>query len=355
MKIYAVIMAGGVGSRFWPRSKEKSPKQLLKIFGDNTMIQDTVNRLKGLVDTEDVFVITNKIQRPEIIKQLPGVPEENIIEEPFGRNTAACIGLASIIIERKTKDGVTIILPADHIINEREEFHKTLKSAAEFAYKSKGLVTIGIKPGRPETGYGYIQVDEKKVSDNIFPVFTFAEKPNYATAVRFLESGDFYWNSGMFIWRVDSILEEIDMYLPDLGEGLKAIKKDLTKPELPVTLSNIYGQLKSISIDYGIMEKSKRVFLTKGTFSWSDVGSWEEVYNLTGKDENGNSKIGNIFSEMVVDSYIYSPDKFTAVLGVDNLIIINSEDALLICRRDQSQNVKKIVEHLKVNKLTEYL
>ncbi|HKJ80935.1 MAG TPA: mannose-1-phosphate guanylyltransferase, partial [Ignavibacteriaceae bacterium] len=264
MKIYAVIMAGGVGSRFWPRSTEKTPKQLLKIFGENTMIQDTVNRLKGLVEAENVFVITNKIQRPEIINQLADVPDENIIEEPFGRNTAACIGLASVIIQQKTQDGVTIILPADHIITEKEEFHKTLKNAAEFAYNSKGLVTIGIKPSRPETGYGYIQVDEKKISENIYSVLTFAEKPNYATAVRFIKSGDFFWNSGMFIWRVDTILEEIDMYMPELGEGLNKIKKDLDKPDLPDIVSSIYGQLRSISIDYGIMEKSKRVFLTKG-------------------------------------------------------------------------------------------
>ncbi len=355
MKIYAVIMAGGVGSRFWPRSTKKMPKQLLKIFGENTMIQDTIERLSGLVEDESIFVITNKLQRPEIIRQLPHIPEENIIEEPFGRNTAACIGLASIIIQEKTKDGVSIILPADHIIKEKDEFHKTLKTAAEFAYKSKGLVTIGIKPTRPETGYGYIQIDEKHVSHNVYNVLTFAEKPNYATAVRFLDSGDFLWNSGMFIWRVDSILEEINQYLPDLNEGLEHIRENINKPDFSDTLTNIYGQLKSISIDYGVMEKSQKVYLTKGTFSWSDVGSWEEVYNLSKKDENGIAKVGDVFTDMVVDSYIYSPDKFAAVIGVDNLIIINSKDALLICRRDQSQNVKKVVDHLKVNKLTEYI
>ncbi|HKI78564.1 MAG TPA: mannose-1-phosphate guanylyltransferase [Ignavibacteriaceae bacterium] len=355
MKIYAVIMAGGVGSRFWPRSKEKTPKQLLKIFGDNTMIQDTVNRLNGLVENENIYVITNKIQKPEIVNQIKNVPDENIIEEPFGRNTAACIGLASIIIGEKTKDGITIILPADHIIKEKEEFHRTLKNAAKFAYESKGLVTIGIKPTRPETGYGYIQVDDKNVSENISSVLTFAEKPNYATAVRFLESGDFFWNSGMFIWRVDSILEEINSYMPDLGDGLLKIKKEVNSKDYSTVLNNVYGQLKSISIDYGIMEKSKRVFLTKGNFSWSDVGSWEEVYNLSKKDENGIATVGDVYSEMAVDSYIYSPDKFTAVLGVDNLIIINTDDALLVCRRDQSQNVKKIVDYLKINKLNKHL
>ena len=355
MKIFAVIMAGGVGSRFWPRSTEKSPKQLLQIFGDNTMIQDTVERLNGLVENEDIYVITNKMQRQEAVNQLKNVPAENIIEEPFGRNTAACIGLASVIIQKKSKDGVTIILPADHIIKEKNEFHKTLKAAAEFAYESKGLLTIGIKPTRPETGYGYIQIDEEHVSDNIYSVLSFAEKPNYATAVRFLESGDFMWNSGMFIWRVDTILEEIHQYLPDLHEGLEKIKEHIDKPSFSNTLTNVYGQLKSISIDYGIMEKSQKVYLTKGAFSWSDVGSWEEVFNLSKKDENGIAKVGDIFTDMVVDSYIYSPDKFAAVIGVDNLVIINTKDALLICRRDQSQNVKKVVEHLKVNKLTKYL
>jgi mannose-1-phosphate guanylyltransferase len=355
MKIYAVIMAGGVGSRFWPRSKEKTPKQLLKIFGDNTMIQDTVKRLKGLVEDENIYIITNKIQKPEIVSQLDHIPEENVIEEPFGRNTAACIGLASVIIGEKDKDAVTIILPADHIIKDIDVFHKTLKNAAEFADKSKGLVTIGIPPTRPETGYGYIQIDDTHVDNNIYKVLTFAEKPNYSTAVRFLESGDFMWNSGMFIWRTDVILEEIKLLMPDLYEELEVIKKHVGKPDFDKTVFNSYGQFKSISIDYGIMEKSKRVFLTKGEFSWSDVGSWEEVYQLSGKNNDGNSLNGNIYAERTIDSYIYSPEKFTAVIGAENLIIINTDEALLICRRDNCQDVKKVVDYLKINKLTEYL
>ena len=355
MKMYAVIMAGGVGSRFWPRSKEKTPKQLLRIFGENTMIQDTVGRLKGFVEDENIFVITNKIQKPEIVRQLDHVPEENIIEEPFGRNTAACIGLASVIIQKKDKDAVTIILPADHIIKDIDVFHSTLRNAASYADESRGLVTIGIPPSRPETGYGYIQIDDSQKKHNIFKVLTFAEKPNYATAVRFLESGDFMWNSGMFIWRADVILEEIKLLMPDLYEELEVINKAVGKPDFEKTVFNAYGQLKSISIDYGIMEKSKKVCLTKGEFSWSDVGSWEEVYQLSGKNKDGNALNGNVYTERTVDSYIYSPDKFTAVIGAENLIIINTEEALLICRRDNCQDVKKVVDYLKINKFTEHL
>ncbi len=355
MKLFAVIMAGGVGSRFWPRSKKKTPKQLLKIFGDQTMIQATVNRLTGLVAKENIYVITNELQRPEVVNQLSEVPLENIIEEPFGRNTAACIGLASVIIKAKEPDAITIVLPADHIIKDEEKFKHTLLNAARYANDSRGLVTIGITPTRPETGYGYIQINDKQVAENIFPVYTFAEKPNYATAVRFVESGDFLWNSGMFIWRTDVILDEIKNLMPDLYEGLVSIEKSLTSSNFKEELKSVYAQLKKISIDYGIMEKSSKVFLTKGSFNWSDVGSWEEVYQLSEKNENGNATVGKVYTNMVNDSYVYSPEKITAVIGVDNLIVIHHEDTVLICRRDKAQNVKEIVDYLKMNKMDEYL
>lgn len=355
MKIYAVIMAGGVGSRFWPRSKKKLPKQLLKIFGDRTMIQSTVDRLSGMIENENIYVITNQLQRDEVLKQLDGIPSENIIDEPFGRNTAACIGLASVIINKKDPDAVTVVLPADHIIREKDKFIETIENAAKFAFQSKGLVTIGINPTRPETGYGYIQINDKEVSNNIHKVYTFAEKPNYATALRFLESGDFLWNSGMFIWRVDTILDEIKNLMPDLYEGLIRIQNHISEPNFREELINVYGQLKKISIDYGIMEKSSKVFLTKGMFTWSDVGSWEEVYQLADKNESGNALVGKVFTDMVTDSYVYSPDKMTAVIGLDNIIVINHDDTVLICRRDKAQNVKEIVDFLKINKMDEYL
>lgn len=355
MEIYAVIMAGGVGSRFWPRSKERKPKQLIRIFGDNTMIQDTVKRLDGLVDPKNIFVITSKVQKPRVIMQLPELPLENIIDEPFGKNTAACIGLASVFIKAKNNEAVVVTLPSDHLIKDDEEFRKCLKNAAEFANESKGLITIGIKPNRPETGYGYIQFDEKEISNNIHKVLTFAEKPNLETARSFIESGDFLWNAGIFIWRVDVILDAIKTFLPDLHEGLIEIETSIGTPEFDKQLINVYGQLKSISIDYGVMEKAQNVYLTKADFYWNDVGSWEAVYEVTEKDDDGNALVGDVYTEKTFGSYIFSPKKFVATIGVENLIIIDTQEALLICNRENAQEVRQIVEYLKMNKRSELI
>lgn len=355
MEIYAVIMAGGVGSRFWPRSKERKPKQLIRIFGDNTMIQDTVKRLDGLVDPKNIFVITSKVQKPRVIMQLPELPLENIIDEPFGKNTAACIGLASVFIKAKNNEAVVVTLPSDHLIKDDEEFRKCLKNAAEFANESKGLITIGIKPNRPETGYGYIQFDEKEMSNNIHKVLTFAEKPNLETARSFIESGDFLWNAGIFIWRVDVILDAIKTFLPDLHEGLIEIETSIGTPEFDKQLINVYGQLKSISIDYGVMEKAQNVYLTKADFYWNDVGSWEAVYEVTEKDDDGNALVGDVYTEKTFGSYIFSPKKFVATIGVENLIIIDTQEALLICNRENAQEVRQIVEYLKMNKRSELI
>lgn len=355
MDLFVVIMAGGVGSRFWPRSKQEAPKQLIKIFGENTMIQDTVKRLDGLVKMENVLVITNQIQQPKVIEQLVDVPKENIIAEPFGKNTAACIGLASILIHKKSPNAITIILPADHLIKDKDEFQETIKNAASFADSSDSLVTIGIKPTRPETGYGYIQFIDNEDVKGIYKVQTFAEKPNLSTAKRFVESGDFLWNSGMFIWKTSTILNEISTYLPELHEGLLEIEKSIGTDKFDEVLTNVYGQLANVSIDYGIMEKSSKVFLTKGEFSWSDVGSWEEVYQLSSKNNDGNSESGDIYTENTLDSYIFSPKKFTAVVGLENIIVIDTKDALLICNRENAQDVKHIVDYLKMNKKDELL
>ena len=355
MELYAVIMAGGVGSRFWPRSREKKPKQLIRIFGDNTMIQDTVNRLEGLIPNDRILIITNKVQKLRIKEQLPQIPPENIIDEPFGKNTAACIGLASVIISRKNSDAVSIVLPSDHLIKDTQEFQNNIIAAAEFAYESKGLVTIGIKPNRPETGYGYIQFNDEQEGKQIHKVLTFAEKPNLETAKRFVDAGDFLWNSGMFIWRVDSILKEIKKYLPDLFYGLEEIKTAIGTPDFERILTNVYGQLKSISIDYGVMENSSIVYITRSTFDWNDVGSWEAVYELSSKDQDQNAFVGDVYTLKTTGSYIYSPQKFAAVIGMENSVVINTNDALLICNRDKVQDVKLVVDYLKMHQKTDLI
>ncbi len=355
MELFAVIMAGGVGSRFWPRSKEKKPKQLIRIVGDNTMIQDTVKRLEGLVANDHIYVVTNKVQKLRVKEQLPQIPEENIVDEPFGKNTAACIGLASIILKVKNEKAIMITLPADHLIKDDEEFRNCLSTAAAYAYNTNGLVTIGITPTRPETGYGYIQFDEKNIDKNIHKVLTFAEKPNISTARKFIESGDFLWNSGIFIWRVDAILEEMKQYLPDLYDGLLSIEETIGTKDFERQVVNVYGRLKSVSIDYGIMEKSNNVYLSKADFYWNDVGNWEAVYEISEKNDEGNAIVGDVYTANTFSSYIFSPRKFTAAIGVENLIIINTNDSLLICNRNNAQDVRNVVEHLKLNNRTELI
>ncbi len=359
--IYAVIMAGGVGSRFWPRSREKNPKQLLEIVGEGSMIQHTVRRIKPLVEEKNIFVVTNKLQKNAIVKQLPNIPVENIIVEPVGRNTAPCIGLAALFIERLDPKGTMIVLPADHIIANEEEFLRVLNVSSTVAQITSALVTIGIQPTHPETGYGYIQVKDKAeetASVNIAGVYevkTFAEKPNYATAIKFLESGDFYWNSGMFIWRADVILSEIQKNLPELFTQLMNLQDSIGTPLFDHNLEQTYGEVRGISIDYGVMEKASRVYVVKGDFGWNDLGSWDEVNRISPKDETGNYLNGKILQVNSKNSYVHTADKLVALVGVEDLIVINTPDALLICKKGVSQDVKEIVDSLRRKQMNEYL
>ena len=354
MELVAVIMAGGVGARFWPKSRAEEPKQLLNLFSERSMIQNTVDRMEGLVKKENIYVITNKIQKPQIVEQLSEIPADNVIEEPFGKNTAAAIGLASLVVESKHKDAVTIILPADHLINEKEEFQRVIKEASEYANNTDALVTIGINPTRPDTGYGYIQIDDSGDNNTLHKVIRFAEKPNLDTAKRFLDSGDFFWNSGMFIWRTSVILNEIKTYMLDLHDGLESIKKAVGTENYDKVLTKVYGLLRSISIDYGIMENSKVVKLIKGKFDWSDVGSWDAVYHLLEKDSKENVGKGDVYFGNSEGTYVNS-NKFTAVIGVKDLLVINTDDATLVCHRDYAQDVKLVVDYLKMNKKEELL
>jgi mannose-1-phosphate guanylyltransferase len=354
-------MAGGVGTRFWPRSREKNPKQLLEILGKGTMLQNTVKRLDSLIGLENTFIVTNRAQRGPLLKQLSGIPGENIIDEPVGRNTAPCIGLAALHVRRIDPGAVMVVLPADHVIQNIPEFHRVLSVAIETANESGSLITIGIQPTRPETGYGYIQIFNEAGEHNPFfyrgvhKVKTFAEKPNVQTANSFLASGDFLWNSGTFIWRADAILRQIEQCLPELYGELMKIDRAMGTPQYQSTVEKVYGMIRSISIDYGVMEKSDNVYVIRGEFGWSDIGSWDEVLLQSGKDASGNSFTGKIIQIDAKNNYVFSPDKVVAIIGIEGLIIVNTDDALLICRRGRSQEVKEISDYLKRKQMNEYL
>ena len=358
--MYIVLMAGGVGTRFWPMSRRANPKQLLSIVGSKTMLRLTYERIKNLTDATRILVITGKNLKKAIENELPEIPAQNIIAEPVGRNTAPCVGLAAALIAANGDiEEPMVVLPADHLISEKRNFQNTVKLAVRYATDTGCLLTIGINPTYPETCYVYIQLGKKlytKGERNIFQVKAFAEKPNLDTAERFLKSGDFVWNSGMFIWRTDSILNEIDEHLPELREGLYKIEKGVHKATFKRILSDVYSRTKAISIDYGVMEAAKNVCVVKADFEWNDLGSWEAIYNISPKDKNRNVIHAkgsiNINSQ---NNYLYSKDKIIATVDVDDLVVVDTADAILICRKKESQSVKEVVENLSRKGMKKYL
>lgn len=348
---YALIMAGGIGSRFWPTSRKHKPKQFINLVGDKTLIQQTVDRISPVIPHDRIFVSTNKDYTKLVEEQLPDIPPNNIIGEPVGRNTAPCIAFTSKLIYEKDPDATLVVLPADHYINDAEHYRAVINAGIDKAAKGNNLLTIGIKPSRPETGYGYIQYtvngDEKVDDVTIHPVKTFAEKPDLQTATWFLESGDFLWNSGMFIWRVDTILSELEKHLPEVYKESRNICEGNE-----TEIETFYRNTVSISIDYGIMEKSNSVCVIPADFGWSDVGSWLSVYELRDKDDEGNVIDAEHYS--LYDSkncYVQVDNKrMVSLVGLQGIAVIDTVDALLVCRLDTSQNVKQVYDSLKKEK-----
>lgn len=367
MSNYAVIMAGGIGTRFWPKGTSKVPKQFLKIADDKiSMIQQTYKRIAGLIHDTKIFIVTNTNYKNEVKKQLPKIPDENIICEPFGRNTAPCIGLACLFIKQFDPQANVLVLASDHIIKNEPEFIRVVKCGLKFVHENGGIVTLGISPTGPETGYGYIQFDTEKMlpvslnedetcDEKVYKVKTFAEKPNLELAQAFIESGDFLWNSGMFIFRVDTMLEELKSSLPEINDSMNRLETKLMTNDFERTLEFEYSQMKGISIDYGVMEKSRDVYTIKGDFGWSDVGSWDEIYNLKEKDSSGNVKQGRVVTINTKNCLILNDQRITATVGVEDLLIIDTDAGLLICKRGESQNVKEIVDYLRRKGMDEYL
>jgi mannose-1-phosphate guanylyltransferase len=358
--MHAVIMAGGKGARFWPRSREKKPKHLLDILSERTIIQETVERIKHLISPENVLVVTGKKHAGTLIKQLPEIPSQNIIIEPEGKNTAACIGLAALHIRKRISDDIMVVLPSDHAIADSQRFIDVIKAASKTAFEENGLVTIGIKPSSVQTGFGYIELSNlfKKINaEEVSRVKSIREKPDFQKAKEFVDNGNFYWNSGMFIWKTSVILREICRWLPDLYAGLIEIDKVLGTAKEKLTVPRVYNKLASISIDYGIMEKADNVFMLRGDFGWNDVGSWDALWEISPKDVKGNCVLNDsrtIFED-TEGSLVYNPQRLTAIIGVKDLIIVETKDALLICKKGRSQDVKKIVEKLEAEKQKKYL
>ncbi len=343
-------MAGGIGTRFWPLSTKETPKQFLHILGQRSMIQQTVDRILPLVDHKDIYIVTNESQIGLVKEHLPELPEENIIAEPMGRNTAACIGLSAVLLEGKYEaDETMLVLPADHYIGKPKLFRTIISQADSFVKEHKKLLTFGIEPTYPATGYGYIEFGKeiKKDPIPIFAVKQFKEKPDTKTAEQFVKSGTFAWNSGMFLWRIDSINEAVENLMPSLNSSLNNIK-DFWKSDKH-TVSKFYSELKSVPVDIGIMEKADNAVVVPISIDWNDIGSWQALDEMKQKHENGNYFEGNVLDIDAQNTYVYSTDKNKkiALIDVDNLVIVDTEDSLLICKKDKSQKVKDIVERIK--------
>ncbi len=349
MEMYILIMAGGTGTRLWPRSRRDNPKQLLNLVNaEKTMLRETYDRIAPLVSPQNVLVMTNMEYTDEVREQLPDLIPENVVGEPAGRGSAPAIGMAAMFIKQANPEAIMVCLPADHVITQQEHFRQVLKAAAKVA-RDGHLVTLGIKPQYAETGFGYIEGGELlQEVDGIEArrVARFTEKPDDETAAEFVSSGRYFWNSGMFIWRVDAILREFERWLPDHYRALQAIGERRRANKKSKISEDLWNPMKNETIDFGIMEKAEDVVVLPVDIGWSDVGNWASLHELLPADAENNVVIGKHVGIDTGDSLIYSPQRVIATIGLQNLIIVDTDDALLICPRDRAQDVKKIVSEL---------
>ena len=355
---YVAIMAGGIGSRFWPMSRTHYPKQFLDILGiGRTLIQNTYDRFIRFIPPSNIFIVTSEEYKQIVIDQLPELNEANILCEPSRKNTAPCIAYIAYKLNEVNPDAALICAPADHLILDEKAFNKVCLEALDFVSKHKALITLGIKPANPNTGYGYIQIEQQGVSDNVYKVKTFTEKPNLELARTFLASGDFYWNAGIFVWQVRNIVAAFAKYLPEMAEVFEAEKGHLNTAEEKKAIERIYPQCTNISIDYGIMEKANNVYLIPSSFGWSDLGTWNSAYENMEKDYLGNAVSGD--NVMVIDAtrcMIHSKnDKLYLLQGMDDYIMVDTDDVLMICKKEKEQEIKEYVAEVKRNKGEKFL
>ncbi|NIO48787.1 MAG: NTP transferase domain-containing protein [Candidatus Aminicenantes bacterium] len=358
MDIRAVIMAGGAGTRFWPLSRKKKPKQFLPIVSEKTMIEETVHRLLAKVPSNNIYTIANFEQTQVIRNLLPDLPEVNLLVEPQGRNTAPSLMLATAWIYLQNPKAVLAALPADHLIKDAPFFLKKLEAGATAAAKGENLITFGIPPSYPETGYGYIRFSPEKPlqfqDEPFFLVQEFKEKPEYEQAKNFLEQGNYFWNSGMFLWRADIFVQKLEKHAPSMFIYWQKILDALRNKD-EARIASIFDEIPSISIDCALMEKAEGVLMGKGTFGWSDVGAWSSLADIWPRDKERNALRGE---SIILDSQnclLYNPHKLTALIGVKDIIVVDTEDALLITKKNMDQKVKDVVEEIRQKGKAEYL
>jgi mannose-1-phosphate guanylyltransferase len=354
-----VILAGGSGTRFWPRSRRARAKQVLALDGERSMIQQTVERLKPLVSAAKTWVITNEYLAHEIADQLKGVPAEQIIQEPVARNTAPACGLAAFLIERQNPSAVLGVFPSDHVIADEPRFLKALQKGIALAAAGDNMVVLGIEPTRPETGYGYIETGDEAEDESALHVRRFTEKPNLNRAQEFVASGNYYWNSGMFLWSARTLANAVREHLPETAPLLEKIASSFGTPEFEKVFHDLYPKCENISVDYAILEPRSakgehlsHLYCLPAEFSWNDLGSWASLYEYqveTRLRGDGDGNVAETDGHLNIDAgnnYVYSPKKFVALVGVENLVIVDTDDALLIAHRDHSQDVGKVVKVL---------
>lgn len=354
MKIYGVIMAGGGGTRFWPLSRQATPKQLLNLSGKDLMVNEAIDRLSKTASKDDIFIVTNKTQVAKMLEATNGrIQKNHILSEPSARNTSACIGYAAMEIVKKYGDGIMVITPSDAYIKNEAEFTRILGIAVKAAEEKDALVTVGITPTFAATGYGYIKF--QKSGENVLKVLEFKEKPDEETAKKYVESGEYAWNSGMFIWKASTILKKFEKYLPEIYEDLQKIGDAMNTADELKVIEEIYPKINSISVDYGIMEKADDVFVVPGEFGWNDVGSFDMLGVLHEGDEKGNIKIGDQINIDSKNCITYSSGRLVATIGLENVVVIETGDAVLVCDKNKVQDVKKVVEQLKKDGRNELL
>ena len=358
---HAVILAGGRGTRFWPRSRTRTPKQLLNIVGEGSMLQQTVERWAPLVPAQRIWTVTNAEQSTALRKQLPAAARKHVLSEPMGRNTAAAIALAAIHVRHAAHgDALMAVLPADHFIGQPDRYREIVRTAFEVAQEPGRMVVLGIPPVRPETGFGYVERQGESIVRNanapVYAVKRFTEKPKLEVAKQYVASGNFHWNAGMFFWRVSTFLDALQGFLPATHALLEELAKHIGKPSYEARLKRVYAQLENISVDYAILERATqqagapRVFVIPAEIHWSDIGSWAAVHELLAKHPSENIFSSPGHSLDAEGNFFWSPGKFVAAIGVRDLVVVETPDALLICPRERAQEVGKIVKALEDRK-----